>query len=205
MKDLPGILLVATIWAYWFGVGLMVARVRRETHTLGGLVPEQRLEQYLWLLWVPLVIGWIALPYVALMHPHSPWAVPMFRQPAPAYGALRWIAVALALAGLMLTSRCWSRMGRHWRMAVSDAGREELITDGPFRFVRHPIYALQRLMMVCTFVVMPTWPVLGLAVLHIVLTQIKARTEETHLLAIHAEAYRAYASRTRRFCPRWSS
>ena len=55
MRDFPGILLVATIWAYWFGVGAMIARVRRETHTLAGLVPEQRQERWLWLLWVPLV------------------------------------------------------------------------------------------------------------------------------------------------------
>ena len=33
---------MATIWAYWFGVGMMIARVRRETRTLAGLVPEQR-------------------------------------------------------------------------------------------------------------------------------------------------------------------
>jgi len=42
MKEFPVVLLTATIWAYWIGVGVMVIRVRRQTRTLAGLVPVRR-------------------------------------------------------------------------------------------------------------------------------------------------------------------
>jgi len=202
MKDLPGIILVATIWAYWFGVGVMVVRVRRQTHTLAGLVPEHRQEQFLWLLWVPLVAAWIVVPYLALAHRTGPWAVPPFARATAGYAVVRWLAAAAGFCALLATSVCWSRMGRNWRMAVSKAKKGELITDGPFRFVRHPIYALSRLLMVCSALVVPNGPMLVLLLVHFVLTQVKARTEEEYLLAIHGDAYRDYRAHTGGFLPR---
>jgi protein-S-isoprenylcysteine O-methyltransferase Ste14 len=200
MRDFPGIILVATIWAYWFGVGLMIGRVRRETRTLAGLIPEQRQERLMWLFWVPLVIAWLVLPYLALVHPQGRWSARLFDHADPAYAVVRWIAALCAVGSLLATSTCWSRMGRHWRMDVG-VRKDDLITDGPFRYVRHPIYALARLLMACTFIVMPTWPMLALAAVHLWLTQLKARHEERHLSNVHGAAYRDYAGRTGRFLP----
>ena len=201
MRDLSGTLLVATIWAYWFGVGIMIGRTRRDTHRLGGLLPEQRPEQLLWLLWVPLVAAWNVVPYLALTHGQGPWALSAFAR-QESYELVRWLAVLCALASLLATSLCWARMGRHWRM---DVGTEkgELITDGPFRHVRHPIYALQRLLMFASLAIVPTWPMFALVAVHFVLTQVKARYEERQLTAVHGSAYRDYAERTGRFVPAW--
>jgi protein-S-isoprenylcysteine O-methyltransferase Ste14 len=79
----------------------------------------------------------------------------------------------------------------------------ELITDGPFRHVRHPIYALQRLLMLASLAIVPTWPMLALVLVHFVLTQVKARYEERQLTAVHGSVYRDYAERTGRFVPTW--
>jgi protein-S-isoprenylcysteine O-methyltransferase Ste14 len=202
MKDIPGILLVASIWAYWIGVGIMIARVRSRTPKLAGLVPEQRLEKYLWLIWVPLVVAWIVLPYLALLRPPSAVLFPQLVRGSSGYASLRWLAAACAVASLLLTSLCWSRMGRNWRLDVSTRNVGELITDGPFSYVRHPIYSLQRLHVLCSLVVVPTWPMLGIAVVHFCLTQIKARNEERYLMGAYADAYRDYAARTGMFLPR---
>jgi len=202
MKDLPGVLLTATIWSYWFGVGLMILRARRATHHLAGLVPEQPVEQVMWIVWLPLVVLWIILPYLALTRGQGLLAdVPAFTRSA-GYALLRWVAAIAAVACLLLTSVCWSRMGRHWRMDVPLEGEVPLITDGPFRFVRHPIYTLSTLLMFCSVVVMPTVPMLGVAIVHLVLMQLKARYEEGHLLRLHGEAYRSYLARTGRFFPK---
>jgi protein-S-isoprenylcysteine O-methyltransferase Ste14 len=202
MKDFPGVILVATVWAYWFGIGMMIVRVRRETRTLAGLVPEQRPERLMWLFWVPLVVAWIVIPYLAVVHVRAPWAVAAFWRSDPGYAGLRWGAALCAVLSLLLTSVCWSRMGRHWRMDVTTASKGELITDGPFRYVRHPIYALSRSLMACSVVVVPTWPMLALAVVHFGLTELKARHEERHLSGVHGTAYRDYVARTGRFLPR---
>jgi protein-S-isoprenylcysteine O-methyltransferase Ste14 len=204
MRDWPGVVLVATIWAYWIGVGMMIVRVHRKTHKLGGLVPEQSLERAMWVVWVPVVAGWLALPYFALVRTHPPLAMPEFARVVPAYAALRWIAAGGAITGLLLTTLCWSRMGTGWRMGVSTTGGETLITDGMFRYVRHPIYALSMLLVICSMIVVPTAPMLVIGAVHLVLLQIKARNEERHLTEVHGDAYREYLARTARFVP-WRS
>jgi len=202
MRDLPGVLLTATVWAYWLGVGMMIVHARRKTHRLAGLVPEQRLERFMWIVWVPLVATWITLPYLALVRTHTLLAMPAFVHQSAGYGWLRWIAAVCAVICLLLTSVCWSRMGTHWRMDVSLKGEEELITDGPFRHVRHPIYALSMVLMICSAVVVPTVPMLVVAIVHLVLMQLKARNEENHLLTVHGDVYRRYLARTGRFFPK---
>jgi protein-S-isoprenylcysteine O-methyltransferase Ste14 len=202
MRDLAGVILTATVWAYWLGVGMMIVRARRKTHRLAGLVPEQRLERFMWIVWVPLVAAWITLPYLALVRTHPLLAMPVFVHQSAGYVALRWIAAICAVICLLLTSLCWSRMGTRWRMAVSLKGEEELITDGPFRYVRHPIYALSMLLMICSAIVVPTAPMLAVAIAHLVLNHLKARNEENHLVTVHGDAYRRYLARTGRFFPR---
>ena len=204
MRDWPGVVLVATVWAYWIGVGVMIVRVNRKTHKLGGLVPDQPLERAMWLVWVPLVAAWLALPYLALVRPHAPLAMPAFARLVQPYAAVRWFAAGAAVLALLATSLCWSRMGTGWRMGVSTTGGETLITDGLFQYVRHPIYALSMLLMICTMIVVPTLPMLAVGAVHLALLQMKARNEERHLTALHGDAYREYLARTARFVP-WRS
>jgi len=202
MRDIPGVILVATIWTYWFGVGVMILRVHRKSRRLGGLVPEQRIERLLWLVLVPAVIAWIVLPYLALVR-RGPWLrVPAFALESTGYSTLRWVAAGCALLCLLLTAWCWARMDSNWSMAVSEAQRGELIDDGLFARVRHPIYALSVLLMVCSAVVVATPLMAVVAVAHITVMVIKARNEERHMLNMHGDAYARYLRRTGRFVPR---
>jgi protein-S-isoprenylcysteine O-methyltransferase Ste14 len=201
VTDWPAVLVVATIWSYWMGVGVMIVRVHRKTRKLGGLVPEQSLERAMWLVWVPLIAAWLSLPYLALVRTHAPLALPSFVWGAPLYAALRWVAAGGAVAALLATSLCWSRMGMSWRMGVSKSGRDALITDGMFRYVRHPIYALSMVLMACSAIVVPTLPMVAIGAVHFILLHLKARNEERHLLSLHGDAYREYLARTGRFFP----
>jgi protein-S-isoprenylcysteine O-methyltransferase Ste14 len=201
MKDLPGLLLAATIWAYWICVGAMAVRVRRRTHKMSGIVPTQRVEQMMWLAWVPLVVAWMTLPYLAVNHSNPPWGLPEFARQAP-YEALRWAAAAIGVACLALSIECWLRMGKNWRMAVTPDQSTELVTSGLYGYIRHPIYALSIALMVCTVFVAPTVPVLAMAAVHVALMLAKAGNEERFLAERHGQAYRDYCSRTGRFLPR---
>jgi protein-S-isoprenylcysteine O-methyltransferase Ste14 len=203
MRDLPLLILALAVSLYWAGVARMVVRVQRKTRHGVGLVPQQSRERLMWLVWLPLVVAWIALPWVALDRTEGPWTVP---PPfGPAYGGLRFAAALLAIGCLALTWRCYGRMGEHWRMDVAVEARSVLITDGPFLRIRHPIYAYQALLMVCSAVVLPTVPMIALAVIHLALVNAKARNEERHLLATHGEAYARYVERTGRFVPRFGA
>lgn len=201
MGDFPLVVLVVTIWTYWFCVGAMVVRLRRKTRKLVGVVPEQRTEQMMWLVWVPLVGAWCALPFLALGRSAPPLGLPAFAQDH-VYGVLRWVAATIAVLSLAVTIRCWARMGSDWRMDAS-ASNTNLITDGLFARLRHPIYAFSMLLMLCTALIVPTLPMAIVAIVHITLMNLKARNEERHLLRTHGDAYRTYLRRTGRFFPRF--
>lgn len=105
-----------------------------------------------------------------------------------------------AVVCYFLTVICWIVMGRNWSVAVVEDD-QQLVTAGPFRFARHPIYALSILLIICTAIVLPTLPMAIVALLHIVLLNIKARGEEQHLLNKYGDHYRAYMQTTGRFMP----
>lgn len=201
MPDFPALLLAAVVWAYWGRVGSMSWRIRRRTQTLSGVVPEQALERALWLVIVPIVAAWMVLPVLAAFRDAGGFALPdPVRSPAGA--VLRSLAAFAAVILLALTIRCWKRMGRHWKMAVTPGERQVLITDGPFARVRHPIYGYQILLMLASLAVVPTGPMLLVAAVHGVVMTVKARNEEQYLNATHGDDYARYVARTGRFFPR---
>ena len=202
--DFPALVLTATVWAYWIAVGAMVLRARRRTRDLAGLVPQQALERRMWLVWVPLVGAWMTLPWLAQTRARAPWAIPPSVWDLPSYGLLRWFAAVVAVACLVLTAKCWMRMGTDWRMAVSEDQKSPLITDGLFARVRHPIYALSILLMLMTAIIVPTPLMIAIAAVHICLMVLKARNEERHLLKMHGDDYARYLRQTGRFVPRLS-
>ena len=201
MADLPLGVLTATIWTYWFCVGFMIVRIRRKSRKLVGLVPEQTLERYMWVVWVPLVFLWAALPWLAQRHAAGVLALPEFARGGGIYGAVRIAAALVALACLVQTIRCWIRMGSAWRMEAS-RDNTTLITDGLFGRIRHPIYAYSVLLMLCSVVILPSLPMVVIAAVHVLLMNLKARNEERHLLQSHGETYARYLARTGRFFPR---
>ena len=201
MHDLPAISLFVVILAYWGRVAAMSWRIRRRTRTLSGVVPEQSLERVLWWFFVPVVALWIALPLLAGLRPGGVAALPAAVREGP-WLVLRWCAVIVAAGLLVATIRCWKRMGRHWKMAVTPGERQVLITDGPFARVRHPIYGYQILLMIASLAVVPTVPMLVVAVVHLALMLTKSRNEEAYLQGVHGDAYARYVARTGRFFPK---
>ncbi len=195
--------LVATMTAYWLGVGVMIVRVRRHARRVVGVVPEQAQERLMGLAWVPVVMAWIALPWLAAVRPQSLFALPAWATTLNWVVVVRVLAAIIAVLSLAATVKCWARMGKDWRMAVTGEPTQPLITDGLFARIRHPIYAFSILLMLCSMVILPTAPMLVVGCAHITLMLLKARNEERHLLAHHGAAYAQYLARTGRFMPRF--
>jgi protein-S-isoprenylcysteine O-methyltransferase Ste14 len=199
LRDAPLFIVALTISAYWLRVGAMVVRARHRQHRDVGVIPERAAERAMWLVLVPVVLAWCTLPWLALGQVQGWRAVPSFALQS-GYAAPRWVFALVAVACLVLTIDCWRRMGRNWRMDISDRNTA-LVTEGLFARIRHPIYAFSIVMMVATAAVLPSAAMLVVAVIHIVLMNIKARNEEAHLARLHGEAYARYVERTGRFFP----
>jgi protein-S-isoprenylcysteine O-methyltransferase Ste14 len=93
------------------------------------------------------------------------------------------------------------RVFRSWRFQARIDATHRLSTDGPFAFVRHPIYAALDLLALGSLLWIPTpWTAAGL-LLMMVMGDVRARGEEKVLLAAFGEDYRRYSARVRRFVP----
>lgn len=187
------------IWTYWFSVLVMGLRRRLSSRKATGLSPTNPRERIMWMLWVPVIVAWNALPALTNQHDWL-WRLPTWTTGSDAICIIRWIAACAAVVCYFLTVICWIVMGRNWSVAVVEDD-QQLVTAGPFRFARHPIYALSILLIICTAIVLPTLPMAIVALLHIVLLNIKARGEEQHLLNKYGDQYRAYMQTTGRFMP----
>jgi protein-S-isoprenylcysteine O-methyltransferase Ste14 len=101
------------------------------------------------------------------------------------------------LSGTMLTVRAFAALGRSF--AFFPAVRS--VSDrGPYRWVRHPAYAGELLMLTACLFSRPTPLGLGVIALALPLVWLRIRAEEELLLGI--EEYRAYAARvTARLVP----
>lgn len=199
--DVPGTMIAVTIATYWLGIAVMIVRVRRHTHRMAGVVPAQRVERLMWLAWLPLAVLWIALPWLALTHGGVLLGLPAFATTSE-YTPLRWIGALAGIVALALTILCWARMGKDWRMAITDEPDQPLITDGLYQRIRHPIYAFSILIVLCSVVVVPT---LAMALCGACLAALwvgKAHNEERHMLRQHGDQYARYLARTGRFMPR---
>ncbi len=203
----PAQLIGLTVCAYWFCVGVMVFRVRRRARKLSNvIVPRLPIERLMWLIWVPLIAAWMSLPFIsAVQNPetHPYLALPRSVVTDSTLIVGRWVAAGIGVLCLLLSILCWAHMGRDWRMGIDPAQKTRLIIDGPFAWVRHPIYSLSILLMMCTWLAVPILPVLVMLVLHISLMHMKAHNEERHMRKVFGESYVAYCRQTGRFFPRF--
>jgi protein-S-isoprenylcysteine O-methyltransferase Ste14 len=110
--------------------------------------------------------------------------------------------VVLIAAGYAGTLWCYWAMGDRWRMGIDRKQKGPLVTRGPYRVVRHPIYLFQIVMLVGVVILLPVWLAMAVLSLHWVCVVIKALDEETHLLEAYGAVYRNYAAQTGMLLPR---
>ena len=125
----------------------------------------------------------------------------VFRVGAPAVPPIFKLAGALLilLGGALM---CWARLAfASWRFRAQIDLGHELATGGPFRFIRHPIYAGLDLLALGTALWIPTLLVWLGTLLMVAVGDLRARAEEKLLERVFGDTYREYQCRTRRFIP----
>ena len=115
---------------------------------------------------------------------------------------IRWSGVALVIVGTIITIGSQLAMGRSWRADVDPDARSPLVTTGPFRLVRNPVFAGSAVSVVGLAFIVPNVVSLLMVVAFLAGLEIQVRlVEEPYLLRVHGDAYRDYAARTGRFVP----
>ncbi|WP_144662981.1 isoprenylcysteine carboxylmethyltransferase family protein [Paenarthrobacter nicotinovorans] len=112
------------------------------------------------------------------------------------------LGFVLAVLGILATFASQLALGASWRIGVDEAERTSLVTTGPFRLVRNPVFTAAATVFLGLAFMVPN--LLAIAGLAVTLTGIELQVrlvEEPYLRGVHGAAYADYASRVGRFLP----
>ena len=109
----------------------------------------------------------------------------------------------MALAGFVLLQWSQQTLGKNWSDDPRLVEGQQLIVSGPYRWIRHPIYAAFLLILGSLVLISANWLIGGLWIATTGLGVAgRMRTEEALMLSQFGEPYRAYMRRTGRLIPR---
>jgi len=193
-------LVMGSALIYWAGVFIQIHRVRKHIGRSPNVRPRGRKEKVLWFGWFLVVAGWLTQPLVIGKLNGSLFSlIPFLMDPI---GLLLGLLVMLgSYAG---TLWCYAALGDAWRLGIRRREKNALVKNGPYRYVRHPIYLFQVAMLLGAVLLLPTPFSFILLFVHLLCVVIKAVDEEAYLLRVHGSEYQAYLSGTGRLLPKIS-
>ena len=129
---------------------------------------------------------WLGLPPVSVLH----------------HPLVQALGVVVAVMGIAAAFGAQMALGASWRIGVDQSERTALVTTGPYRWVRNPIFTAVLVAFGGLALMVPN--VVALLGWALILTGIEAqvrRIEEPHLHRVHGEPYDRYAVKVGRFLP----
>ncbi len=119
-----------------------------------------------------------------------------------AYAAVVIPGLALCLAGIGL--RTWSKLvlGRFYTFSIGLTEDHRILAEGPYRFIRHPLYLGTFLIMIGFPLLTQSWAAFWLLTVPTVpLYYLRLVKEEAYLMQQMSREYKAYACSTARLVP----
>lgn len=115
---------------------------------------------------------------------------------------LRWVGVGISIFATLLLYWMFKSLGNNITDTVVTRQEHFLVTNGPYRWIRHPLYSFGTLFFLGLSLVTAQWSLALMSGIAFTLLAIRARTEEAKLLERFGEEYRAYQERTGKYFPR---
>lgn len=117
--------------------------------------------------------------------------------------SLRWLGLALGVLTVQAVHWVLSTLGPNVTETVLTKEHHELVTDGPYRWVRHPLYTTGLALLLALGLMAGSWFVLLTTVISFILLRVFViPREEQGLLAKFGERYQRYIMRTGQLLPR---
>jgi protein-S-isoprenylcysteine O-methyltransferase Ste14 len=116
---------------------------------------------------------------------------------------LRWLGLPLGLVAVAWVFWMLRTLGPNLTDTVNVRASATLVTEGPYRWVRHPMYLGVALLLLSSSLITANLFIACAGALAVTLLVLRTRTEEAKLAERFGGAYREYSSRTGRFLPRF--
>ena len=111
------------------------------------------------------------------------------------------VVVILMITGLMIAIIARRTLAENWSAAVAVKKDHELITTGPYHYVRHPIYTGTLLMVLGTTLWLGTLSACIGFLIIVLTTWLKLKQEEALLAEHFPDEYSSYKNRTKILIP----
>jgi protein-S-isoprenylcysteine O-methyltransferase Ste14 len=195
--DAIGLTALALVMIAWiiFGLAFVLRRQISRSHSKGEEDGAKYGPESKW----GIALQSVAFAAIWLTPRHNWWALPPSQT---AEIAVAVIAVVLAYASALLCLRAVQTLGKQWTYQARVLKDHELITQGPYSFVRNPIYLGMFGMILSTGLVFSHWWLALIAiVVFFVGNQIRIRAEEELLRESFGQKFDDYAARVPAFIP----
>lgn len=116
---------------------------------------------------------------------------------------VRWAGLGIALAGFVLLQWSQVTLGKSWSDTPRMMKEQTLVTSGPYRAIRHPIYTAFILILGSTLFISSNW-LIGLCWAGMTILEVASRIgfEESLMLEFFGEQYREYMKKTGSLLPK---
>lgn len=173
------------------GVRLYYQRGRRKFKR--AVVKHEQREKFLYYL---VGLGLIPILFYLL----TSW-IDTFRFPFPP--GVRWLGAGLIFAGDLLFIWSHRALGRNWSPVLEIRKGHILVTSGPYKFIRHPMYAAIFIIGIGISLFSSNWIVALSYMLPVIFMYlIRIADEEKMMIEKFGDEYRAYMIRTGRLIPK---
>jgi protein-S-isoprenylcysteine O-methyltransferase Ste14 len=143
------------------------------------------------------VLGQIVLP---LLYLFSPW-LNFANYESPIFAA--WLGAVTWLVGLWAFWRAHADLGTNWSVSLELRSTHQLVTQGIYRLVRHPMYAAFVLLGMSQALLLPNWLAGASALVAVALLCVfRIPNEEAMMCEFFGQEYRDYMKRTGGVIPR---
>ena len=117
---------------------------------------------------------------------------------------VRWLGVWLGILTVLGIYWLFSSIGSGITPTSATRKQHELVTSGPYRWIRHPLYTFGSSLFIAFGMIADNWFIAFLGILAFIVMASRTPKEEANLIAKFGDEYRAYMKRTGRYFPKLS-
>ncbi len=117
---------------------------------------------------------------------------------------VRWLGVGLGVLCVLGIYWLFSSIGSGITPTSATRAEHKLVTRGPYRWIRHPLYTFGSLLFLSFGMMADNWFIAALGILAFIAMASRTPKEEANLIEKFGDEYRDYMSRTGRYFPKLS-
>ncbi|MHC4620369.1 MAG: methyltransferase [Planctomycetota bacterium] len=130
----------------------------------------------------------------------KPTSMAWTRLPVPSW--IRWFGVIVTVSGMALEFSTQVFLGRNYSTTLHVGEKQSLVTTGPYRYIRHPMYTALFSVGIGMGLTSASWYFVIPFVATGVVVMFRTRREEEAMIERFGDEYIEYAQTTGRFIPK---